>query len=159
MRALPVSKLVAESVAGDTASKLRSFNALEHAYRVNRVVHPTLTYLYRGVISEKQIVLDDGKFVTFKYVCSDTGRWKTRRLEGYAFLRLLFRHVLPKGFRRARDYGFLHGNAKTKLQRIQLILRVVIKPVVEIKRADFLCHRCNHPMVITAFVKAIGEYG
>lgn len=116
-------------------------------------------YLYRGVISEKQIVHDDGKFVTFKYTCSDTGKRKTRRLEGHAFLRLLFRHVLPKGFRRARDYGFLHGNAKIKLQRIQLIMRVVTKPAVDIKRADYLCRRCNHPMMITAFVKAASDYG
>ena len=100
-------------------------------------------YLYRGVISEKQIVHDDGKYVTFKYVCSDTGRSKKRRLEGHAFLRLLFRHVLPKGFRRARDYGFLHGNAKLKLQRIQLILRVVIKPPAAIRRADFLCRNAT----------------
>lgn len=116
-------------------------------------------YLYRGVISESQIVRDDGKYVTFKYLCSDTRQWKKRRLEGHAFLRLLFRHVLPKGFRRARDYGFLHGNAKMKLQRIHLILRVVVKPAIPIKRAEFLCRRCNRPMMITAFVKGIGEYG
>ena len=116
-------------------------------------------YLYRGVISEKQIVHDDGKFVTFKYLCSNTGKWKKRRLEGHAFLGLLFRHVLPKGFRRARDYGFLHGNAKLKLQRIQLILRVIIKPPATIKRADFLCRQCNRPMTITAFVKPINDYG
>lgn len=116
-------------------------------------------YLYRGVISEEQIVGDDGKYVTFKYVCSDTGKRKIRRLEGHAFLRLLFRHVLPKGFRRARDYGFLHGNARVTLQLIQLILRVACKPVVDVKRADFLCRHCKQPMRITAFVKDIGEYG
>ena len=27
------------------------------------------------------------------------------------FLKLVLQHVLPKGFRRVRDYGFLHGNA------------------------------------------------
>jgi hypothetical protein len=116
-------------------------------------------YLYRGVISDKQIVHDDDKLVTFKYRCSDTGRCKKRRLEGHAFLRLLFRHMLPKGFRRARDYGFHHGNAKIKLQRVQLILRVVIKPVVAITRTDFLCRKCNRPMTITALVKPITDYG
>lgn len=93
-----------------------------------------------------------------RLLCSDAGRWKKRRLEGHAFLRLLFRHVLPKGFRRARDYGFLHGKAKIKLQRIQLILQVLIKPIVAIARADFLCRKCNRPMTITAFVKPTSGY-
>jgi len=83
-------------------------------------------YLYRGVISEKNIINDDGTHVTFNYRCSQTDTWKQRRLPGADFLRLLFRHVLPKGLRRVRDYGFLHGNAKLTLQRIQLILRVPI---------------------------------
>jgi len=38
-------------------------------------------------------------------------------------------HVLPKGFRRVRDYGFLHGNAKKLLFLVQLILHVVIKGI------------------------------
>jgi hypothetical protein len=34
---------------------------------------------------------------------------------GEDFLWLVLQHVLPKGFRRVRDYGFLHGNAKKLL--------------------------------------------
>jgi len=82
-------------------------------------------YLYRGVISEDNIIADNGTEVTFKYRCSQSGKWKTRTLAGAQFLRLLFRHVLPKGLRRVRDYGFLHGNAKRKLQLVQLILKVL----------------------------------
>jgi hypothetical protein len=32
--------------------------------------------------------------------------------------------VLPKGLRRVRDHGYLHGNAKSLLQKIQLQLKV-----------------------------------
>ncbi len=31
------------------------------------------------------------------------------------FLFLILQHVLPKGFRRVRDYGFLRSNAKRLL--------------------------------------------
>jgi len=69
-------------------------------------------YLYRGVISEDNIVSDDGNEVTFKYRCSKSGRLKNRTLAGADFLRLLFRHVLPKGLRRVRDSGFFTAMPK-----------------------------------------------
>ena len=40
-----------------------------------------------------------------------TGRMEVRTLSGAAFLWLLLQHVLPKGFRRARNFGFLHPNS------------------------------------------------
>lgn len=39
-------------------------------------------YLYRGVISNRNILRDDGTFVTFRY----TGWWKTRTINGADFL-------------------------------------------------------------------------
>ena len=62
-------------------------------------------YLYRGVISEKNIVADQNGRVTFKYTESKTGRTRYRTLSGEDFLQLILQHVLPKGFRRVRDYG------------------------------------------------------
>jgi len=110
-------------------------------------------YLYRGVISEDNIIADDGTAVTFKYRCSQSGKWKRRTLPGVDFLRLLFRHVLPKGLRRVRDYGFLHGNAKLKLQRIQLILKVSIPSVTPPIRPPLLCKQCKQPMHISSFIR------
>src|SRR5450756_984077 len=43
------------------------------------------------------------------------------------FLWLVLQHVLPKGFRRVRDYGFLHGNAKKLLSLVQMVLQVLIE--------------------------------
>ncbi len=69
-------------------------------------------YLYRGVISENNIIANrDGK-VTFRYIDSKTKSIRYRTLKGEDFLRLILLHVLPRGFRRTRDYGFLHSNAK-----------------------------------------------
>ncbi|MBU0945689.1 MAG: transposase [Proteobacteria bacterium] len=69
-------------------------------------------YLYRGVISEKNIVSNKNGRITFRYIESDTKKIKYRTLKGEDFLQLIIQHVLPQGFRRVRDYGFLHGNAK-----------------------------------------------
>ncbi|AGA32821.1 hypothetical protein TVNIR_1144 [Thioalkalivibrio nitratireducens DSM 14787] len=48
-------------------------------------------------------------------------------LSGAAFLWHLLRHVLPKGFRRARNYGFLHPNRKRLIHLLQVLLR--LRPV------------------------------
>ncbi len=60
-------------------------------------------YLYRGVISNQNILSDDGDYVTFQYTDSQTKTLKTRRLRGEDFIALVLQHVLPKGFRRSRD--------------------------------------------------------
>ena len=109
-------------------------------------------YLYRGVISNKNIVSDDGEYVTFRYQDSASGKTKTRRLRGEAFIALVLQHTLPKGFRRARDYGFLHGNAKRQLKIVQWILKVIIKVPIEIDRPKFICKKCGAPMSVVGFI-------
>jgi hypothetical protein len=108
-------------------------------------------YLYRGVISNRSLVSDDGEYVTFEYKDSTTQKMKTRRLRGEDFLALVLQHTLPKGFRRARDYGFLHGNAKRLLQRVHWLLQVVIPVIRKIQRPPFLCQQCHGPMSIVGF--------
>jgi hypothetical protein len=84
-------------------------------------------YLYRGVIPENNIVSNQDGNVTFKYVQSRTGKTRYRTVKGEDFLWLVLQHVLPKSFRRVRDYGFLHGNAKKLLSLVQMVLHVLIK--------------------------------
>lgn len=105
-------------------------------------------YLYRGVISEKNILSNRNGQVTFRYTHSDTGKTETRTLPGEAFLHLILQHVLPRGFRRVRDYGFLHANAKKLLLLVQLVLHVIIKEVLPRSRPAFKCPTCQSPMLI-----------
>jgi len=105
-------------------------------------------YLYRGVISEKNIVSNRNGRVTFKYIDSTSKKTQYRTLTGEAFLQLILQHVLPRGFRRVRDYGFLHANAKKLLALVQLILFVFVKEILPRKRPVFKCPKCQSPMVI-----------
>jgi hypothetical protein len=107
-------------------------------------------YLYRGVIAETNIISNQDGKVTFKYVESRSGKTRYRTLRGEDFLWLVLQHVLPKGFRRARDYGFLHGNAKRLLRLVQLVLQVLIQAVSRRLRPIFLCPLCQAPMRILA---------
>lgn len=69
-------------------------------------------YLYRGVVQEKDILSCDEKQVSSRYRDSQTGEQAVRTVSGATFLWLILQHVLPKGFRRARNFGFLHPNSK-----------------------------------------------
>ena len=108
-------------------------------------------YLYRGVISEKRIVSNQNGIVTFKYTESKTEITRYRPLKGEDFLRLILQHVLPRKFRRVRDYGFLHGNAKKMLSLVQLVLHVKIKELKHRPRPFFKCPRCKSPMTILGY--------
>ena len=110
-------------------------------------------YLYRGVISEKNIAANDGERITFRYRESQSGDDRTKTMKGEDFVWLLLQHVLPKGFRRVRDYGFLHGNARALLRLVQRVLSVWRKmiPPEPIKRPAFPCRRCGHPLFVLDF--------
>ncbi|MBC8333670.1 MAG: IS91 family transposase [Anaerolineales bacterium] len=108
-------------------------------------------YLYRGVILENNIVSSQNGNVTFMYVESRTGKTRYRTLKGEDFLWLVLQHVLPKGFRRVRDYGFLHGNAKKLLSLVQMVLQVLIEAYTPRPRPVFKCPKCQAPMRIMTF--------
>ena len=77
-------------------------------------------YLYRGVISERDILRCEGGQVTYRWRDAKSGRPATRTLPAEDFLWLLLQHVLPKGLQRARNFGVLHHNARRTLALVQL---------------------------------------
>jgi hypothetical protein len=107
-------------------------------------------YLYRGVIREKDILACENGQVTFRYKDAETKRTETRMVSGAKFLWLILQHVLPKGFRRARNFGFLHPNSKRLIAVLQYFFGfdpkrglAFIKP-----RPQFKCPCCGAPMKI-----------
>jgi hypothetical protein len=118
--------------------------------------HKALTYLgrylYRGVIAERDILRCENGEVTFRYRDARTKAYKTRTLSGVDFLRLLLRHVLPKGMRRARNYGFLHPNSKPLIALLQWLFGIDIKAMLSnLKpRPGLQCPDCGATMQIIA---------
>ena len=120
-------------------------------------------YLYRGVIREQDIVACTETTVTFAYEDAKTKTTKRRTVSGADFLWLVLQHVLPKGFRRARNFGFLHPNGKRLIALLHWLLKVV-PPVTGAwfkVRPPILCPCCGAPMKIvqtrlrTAFFKTV----
>lgn len=107
-------------------------------------------YLYRGVVREKDIVACNDGLVSFRYQNAKTGRTEQRTVTGADFLWLVLQHVLPKGFRRARNFGFLHPNCKRLIALLHVLLKFV--PGYSMawvkERAPILCSCCGAVMVI-----------
>ena len=107
-------------------------------------------YLYRGVIREKDIVACKDGQVSFRYRNGKSGKMERRTVSGAHFLWLIVQHTLPKGFRRARNFGFLHPNCKRLIALLHVVLKFVPDPSAAWfkERAPVLCSCCGAAMVI-----------
>ena len=112
-------------------------------------------YLYRGVIQERDILRCENGQVTYRWRDSKTGKPEQRSVSGVEFLRLVLQHVLPKGFRRARNYGFLHPNSKRLIALLRLLVfkpcgtaPTVAAQTTQPERPKLLCRCCGAAMAI-----------
>jgi len=105
-------------------------------------------YLYRGVIQERDILSCDGVNVTYRWPDGESGKMMRRTVTGAAFLWLVLQHVLPRGFRRARNHGFLHPNSKRLIVLLRLLVFRPPEPVPATQRPAFVCRCCGAPMII-----------
>lgn len=105
-------------------------------------------YLYRGVIREQDIVAYDHDNVCFRYRDAKTGQFQTRTVNGAQFLWLILQHVLPKRFRRARNFGFLHPNCNRLIALLQWLLKIDPGPPPAKLRAPIRCPCCGAAMTI-----------
>jgi hypothetical protein len=87
---------------------------------------------------------------------------QTRTLPGPQFLWLILQHVLPKGFRRTRNFGFLHPNSKRLLELLQRLLKLnpVKTLIVLTKRPPINCPCCGGAMrVVQTRIPASPAFG
>jgi len=90
-------------------------------------------------IHNSRLLEIDDENVTFSYKdYRDGGRRKVTSLPGVEFLRRFLTHVLPRGLRHIRHYGFLSQNQRTK--KMALIRRLLglaePEPAEEVEEND-----------------------
>jgi hypothetical protein len=130
----------------------------------NKLIYLGL-YLYHGVLQENKIIADRDGMVSFCYQ-DNKGKRQVRALPGGEFLRLLLKHVLPRRFRRVRDFGILHTNAKRLIQLLQLALHMRVPPSEPLPlplplplppRPPVHCDRCGEVMTILARMVQVNQ--
>jgi len=81
--------------------------------------------------------------------CALQGKRQIRTLLGGEFHWLLLKHVLPRRFRRVRDFGLLHSNAKRLIQLLQVALHMAVPPPSpRLERPPVRCDHCGQAMTI-----------
>ena len=123
------------------------------------------TYVARTAINDARLLSLTNQAVTF--------RWKDRAhqnrscsltLPGIEFVRRYLRHVLPRGLRSVRYYGFCHPAAKASRLRVQLHsgkpLDLGLPTVASHSQPDApaedsapLCPKCGQPMKLLLSIK------
>lgn len=83
-------------------------------------------YTYRVAVSEERILAIRGNEVLLRVRADHTGTKRCARIDGPTFIGRFLTHVLPKGFKRIRHYGWL-GPAH-KRERLALARRALAMP-------------------------------
>ena len=79
-------------------------------------------YVFRVAISDNRILECTESTVTYKYTPSGSTQVLTKTVAGWKFVRGFLQHVLPKGFRKVRHYGWMASNSRTTLDRVKWLV-------------------------------------
>jgi hypothetical protein len=103
-----------------------------------RVVEYLARYSHRIAINDSRIIHVNDEHVAFRYQdYRDGNRHKVMTLEGEEFLRRFLLHVLPKGLRRIRHFGFLANRCRqAKLAQIRTALARGVQQTSCVETAD-----------------------
>jgi hypothetical protein len=106
-------------------------------------------YVHRTALGSKAIQADDERGILLRYRDGDTGSLKTLRLAPQEFLRRWLQHVLPRGFKRVRHYGWLSPAANVRWERILRLLawQPPLRPPPTPTPVP-TCPCCQRPMVL-----------
>jgi hypothetical protein len=112
-------------------------------------------YTHRVAISNHRLLAFDGERVTFRWKDYAHGnKHKKMTLEATEFLRRFTQHILPRGFVRIRQFGFLTNTLRSKLLALarQLLSTTPRPPEAcptgTAKTATWQCPHCNGDMRI-----------
>jgi hypothetical protein len=123
-------------------------------------------------ISNHRLLAFDGEHVTFSY--KDYAHGDARRtmtLTAMEFLRRFVQHILPRGFVRIRQSGFLANTCRTaRVTRARTVLAAPASPAPEptpptsplstptttaLTRATWTCPQCGAAMIIGPILSAL----
>ncbi len=70
----------------------------------------------------------------------------SRRRRPNQFLRLFLQHVLPRGFRRVRHFGYLSAAAKGRYERLRSLLKAGAIVLLLPEKTAVCCEACGKAM-------------
>jgi len=123
-------------------------------------------YVFRVAISNSRIKGIENDAIKFAYKDRDKNRLKTMKLEPMEFIRRFLQHVLPRGFMKIRNYGFLNPNSSFSIEKIRElislihdVIRDLLPEMPQYKKQQIKCNCCGNPLKFIAFLKPIPRWG
>lgn len=118
------------------------------------------TYLTRTAISDARLLKVTATQVTFRWQDREHDRTRKLQLPGVEFVRRYLRHVLPKGLRSVRYYGFCHPRARAHRLRVRFLAGAPVSlgatPSPTPKSPPPCCPRCDRPMKLLGSIPPPG---
>ena len=114
-------------------------------------------YTHRVAISNHRLIAFDGERVTFRWKdYAHEGQRRTMTLTAMEFLRRFVQHVLPRGFVRIRQFGYLANACRTARLTLarRLLRRSPPSATPPPTAATWGCPQCGAPMRIGPILTA-----
>ena len=121
----------------------------------NAVLKYFAPYVFRVAISNKRLIKLENDQVTFAYKDTDAKRWTTMTLPVFEFIRRFLQHVLPKGLKKIRHFGYLSSRNKQLLSVLHYVFGTVEKESVDKPNTENKvphCSICGKPMILIEIV-------
>jgi hypothetical protein len=113
-------------------------------------------YTHRVAISNRRLLAFDGDRVTFQWKdYRHDGEWRTLTLTALEFLRRFVQHILPRGFVRIRQFGYLANScraARLTLARQLLSTRAAPPRPTDAPATAWHCPLCGALMTVGRFL-------
>lgn len=103
-------------------------------------------YVQKTALDAARIIRIDEHSVSFRWTHRESGEKRITTVKGSEFLRRFLQHVLPRGFRRVRHFGYLSAAAKERYERLRSLLKAGAIVLLLPEKTAVCCEACGKAM-------------
>jgi hypothetical protein len=103
-------------------------------------------YVQKTALDAARIIASNDQSVSYRWTHRESGQRRITTVKGHEFLRLFLQHVLPRGFRRVRHFGYLSAAAKDRYERLRSLLRAGAIVLLQLDKPAVCCPGCGQAM-------------
>jgi hypothetical protein len=104
-------------------------------------------YVQKTALDAARIIAINEHSVSYKWTHRESGEKRITTVKGLEFLRLFLQHVLPRGFRRVRHFGYLSAAAKERYERLRSLLKAGAIVLLLPEKTAVCCEACGKAMM------------
>ncbi len=110
-------------------------------------------YVQKTALDAARLIHIDAHSVSYKWTHRESGESRITTVKGSEFLRLFLQHVLPRGFRRVRHFGYLSAAAKERYEQLRSLLRAGAIALILPEKTAVCCEACGRAMTFFAAIR------